>query len=430
MKNYSIGLLKLFLGIIFLGILIYNFHIANSLKYESEGDAANFIELGLSLAQTQKYGHIKGLEEGVITAFKNKNIQENQIEFANHSTWRPPVWPILIAGVFLLFGYNLTYVLIFKFLLQLLGIFIFYKTLKLLKVKKVLVLIGIFLYAVNPAWQLYSRVFLSEPITLFFLTLWLYLLIAYVKQKKAFFIQAIVAGILILSHPYYIFLPFTVWLILVINNQIRLNRFVISSVICAAVVSTWVIRNFIVLDTNQMIITTSSGAVMAKGWNHKVPNEHTNTKGDLADEELVLLDFEYNRNEFDGEVGSMQLYQDASLNFIRSNPDLIIPIVWKKIKSAFNPFPETSRPGFLETGRVIYQVLSFLSLIIILLFYKNKLQWSLGVALVISTMAITVLTYSGLRFRMPQTTLELLFFILVLQQVFNSKLNSEFKYFS
>ncbi len=407
-------------------ILVYNFYVANSIKHEAAGDAAGFIELGLSLAKTNRYGHVKGLESDVIMAFENKSIND-QVDFANHSTWRPPVWPILIAGIFLIFGYNLTYILIFKFLLHLLGVFIFYKILKLLKAKEIFLLIGVFLYTVNPAWQLYSRVFLSEPITLFFLTLWLYLLIVYVKQKKAFFIQAIVAGILILSHPYYIFLPFAVWFMLFINKQILLNRFVISCVICAAVVSVWVIRNSIVLDTNQIIITTSSGSVMAKGWNHKLPEEHTNTKGDLADEKLVLLNFEYNGNEYEGEVGRMQLYKDASLNFIRNNPDLITPILWKKLKSAFNPIPETERPGVLETGRVIYQILALLSLIIIFLFPKNKLLWSLGVALVISTIAITALTYSGFRFRMPQSSLELLFFILVLQQVFYSKINMEYK---
>ena len=170
---------KCILSILAILILSYNFYIANSQKYEAAGDASSFIGLGLSLAKTYKYGQVKGLENGVIKTFENKNIP-NQVSFGNHSTWRPPVWPFLIAGIFLIVGYNLTYILIFKFLLHLLGIFIFYKTLKLLKFREILIIIGSFLYAISPAWQLYSRVFLSEPITFFFMTLWIYLLLRYI----------------------------------------------------------------------------------------------------------------------------------------------------------------------------------------------------------------------------------------------------------
>src|SRR5690606_10056797 len=149
------------------------------------------------------------------------NIGDQDFVFQGHSTWRPPVWPVLIAGIFLLFGYHLTYILIFKYLLHLIGVFIFYKTLKLLKLHELLIIIGSFLYAFSPAWHLYSRVFLSEPITLFFITLWLFLLIRFIKGKSGFFPQAIVGGILILSHPYYIFLPFSIWLWLWIRKQIN-----------------------------------------------------------------------------------------------------------------------------------------------------------------------------------------------------------------
>ena len=334
------------------------------------------------------------------------------------STWRPPVWPFLIAGIFLIFGYKLTYILIFKFLLHLLGIFIFYKTLKLLKIKELLILFGCFLYAIHPAWQLYSRVFLSEPITFFFMSLWVYLLVRFLQHKKGFITQSLVAGIMILAHPYYIFLPFSIWLILFIKKQIRFKSLFLSSLICTAIVSGWVIRNSIVLDSNQLVLTTSSGAVMAKGWNKNVPELHTNTKGDLADETLVLKDYNFDRKKTRNEVERMLLYKDASLHFIKTNPHLVVPIIWKKLKSAFNPIPETPRPGVLETGRVIFQVLALFALLYLLIFSRNKLLKSLAIGLALSTIAITVITYSGFRFRMPQVGLELLLLIGMLGEVF------------
>ncbi len=417
-RNSPLFYLKIILSTFFVLIISYNFFVANNFKYEADGDAASFIGLGVSLAKFQKYGYInlpKG--GGVINAFKENKISNGEFSFGGHSTWRPPVWPFLIAGIFLVFGYNLVYVLIFKFLLHLLGVFIFYKTLNLLKVKEVLIIIGTFLYGISPAWQLYSRVYLSEPVTLFFITLWIYLLIRFIQNKSGFFPQALLGGILVLSHPYYIFLPFSVWLILWLKKEIQLNRFIISSFICALIVSIWIIRNFIVLETNEVVLTTSSGAVMAKGWNPNVVDEHTNTKGDLADEGLVLQDYVYNKNRSYNEVERMQLYKDATLNFIRSNPDLILPIISKKLLSAFNPFPETPKPGILETGRWFFQLLALLSLIYILFFSRNKLIQSLAIGLILSTIGITILTYSGFRFRMPQVVLELMFIVFVINDV-------------
>lgn len=433
MKGISkIKILQFLLGCFLLGIIGYNFYVANELKYEAEGDAASFIGLGVSLAKFQKYGHVSFEEGNFMDAFKAKEFPEATISFEGHSTWRPPVWPLLIAGIFLFFGFNLTYLLIVKFSLHLLGIFLFYKTLKILNFREIAIVIGAFLYGISPAWQLYSRVFLSEPITLFFITLWLYLVIRFVKNRSGFFPQAIVGGILILSHPYYLFLPFSVWLILYIRKQINFQLFFLSAVFCAAVISTWIIRNFIVLDTSEVVFTTSSGAVMAKGWNKIVIDDHTNTKGDLADETLVLKDFSFDENKTRNEVERMQLYKDATLHFMRSNPDMIIPIIGTKLLSAFNPFPETPRPGILETGRWFFQFIALFALFYILIFTRNKIIHSLALGLILSTMGMTILTYSGFRFRMPQVGLEILMICFVIDDLLKrtKKPSSRFTFLS
>lgn len=395
-------------------VILYNFYVANNLKYEFSGDAADYVSLGLSLAKVQKYGHLT-LENELADEFRKGDISQKEYVFNGHSTWRPPLWPFLIAGVFLLTGYNLTMLLIFKFLLHLLGTFIFYKILKFLKLRESFVILGSFLYAISPAWQLYSRVFLSEPLSLFFITLWLYFLIKNYRGRIGLGIQAFVAGILILSHPYYIFLPFSTWLILSFNDNLKIKYFFISSIICSLVISSWIIRNYIVLDTDQPILTTSSGAVMAKGWNSQVPELHTNTKGDLADENLVLSDQIMIKNKT--EIEKMKVYKSASINFIKNHPGMIGPIIWKKLKSSFNPFPETPRPGALETGRVIYQILALLCLIYIMVYSRNYLYLSLAWGLIISTIAITIIAYSGFRFRMPQTAIEIMIVIVALNDL-------------
>ena len=198
-----------------------------------------------------------------------------------------------------------------------------------------------------------------------------------------------------------------------IRKQINFKSFLVSLLICTSIVSIWIIRNFVVLETNEVVLTTSSGAVMAKGWNPDVVTNHTNTKGDLAEEESVLVDFPHS-SKTHNEVESMQLYKSATIYFIRSNPEMILPIIGKKLASAFNPFPETPKPGILETGRWFFQFLSLLSLFYILIFSRNRLLQSLAIGLIISTIGITILTYSGFRFRMPQVGLELLFIVFVI----------------
>ena len=422
-KFYSKRNLIIGCGILILLILIYNFKTANSLKYEAGGDAFDYIHLAKTLAKSGTYGHTSYNRGTILEMFKTDQIEQLQIKDVKPTAFRPPVWPYLIAGIFILFGYNFTYVLIFKFLLHLLGIFIFYKTLKILKLKEVLILIGCLFFAIHPAWQIYSRVFLSEPITMFFLTLWVYLLVAFLQKKMSFLPQAIVSGVLILSHPYYLFFPISVWLVMLIKKQLNFKIFLLSGAISSAIISTWIIRNFIVLDTDEIVITTSSGAVMAKGWNSKISIEHTNTKGDLADESLVLQGYAYDKTITYNEVEKSQLYTRAVLAFIKNNPDKVPLIILTKLKSAFNPFPETPKSGFLETGRVIFQVLSLLALVYVIFLSKNNLIRSFALALVFSTVLITSLTYSGFRFRMPQGALELLLILTVLNEIYAKERN-------
>lgn len=393
-----------------LGFVIYgyNFYVAHSTKYNFGGDASDFIHLGLTLAKTGKYGHLDLSHKELVAGFKSGGHSDQTYEFAGHSTWRPPVWPAIIALCFLISGYSISFLIIVKFLLHLLGAWFFYKTLGYFRIRRLLMYAGVFLYFVSPAWQLYSRVFLSEPITLFFMTLFLWSLVRYLNTGKLFWLNGLLGGILILSHPYYLFLPFSIWLFLLLFKRIDFKRIFILSVISVAVVSIWIVRNCILLETDKLLITTSSGAVMAKGWNNKVPELHTNTKGDLADETLVLKDFDYKKSDYTGPTGMMQLYQDATYSFIKTNPEMIWPIISKKLQSAFNPFPETPRPGILETGRVIFQVLALFAAIFIILLGKGTTR-ALVLGLFFSTILISIITYSGFRFRMPQSSLEIFF---------------------
>lgn len=412
MNHDLFKIINLFCIVFFLWIFSCNFFLAQDRNIEEGSDSSDYINIGLSLAIFQKFGHVQSSEGIQVTdALEQAVLIPENLSFIGHSTWRPPVWPFLIAGVFLIFGYNLVYLLVFKFLLHLLGMFLFRSTLKLLNFKRTSVLFGTFLYGISPAWQIYSRFFLSEPITLFFITLWLFLLIRFIKKKKGFYLQAFISGIVILSHPYFIFFPFSIWLLLFIQKNLCRKQLILSSLICSAVVSFWIVRNIMVLETDQIFLTTSTGAVMAKGWNKKIVKEHTNTTGDLADENLVLEELDPFTNQKYSEIQKMENYKKAASKFILNNPGTILPIALTKIKSAFNPFPETPKKGILQIGRWSFQFLSLCAMVYILFFSNKNLLKSFALGLIISTVAITIVAYSGFRLRMPQVGLELIFIL-------------------
>ena len=405
------------LSVLAVTVLLYNGWIAYVDKFKTSGDAIDYISLAVSLSKYQSFSDLE-IEGGVINAFEEKRIEMGNFSRTAPHAWRPPIWPLVMACLFSLFGYSLLNIIIFKIILHVLGMYIFYRILKLLDFNAVLIILGTFAYAVNPASQLFLRIFLSEPLTIFFITLWLFLLIRYLNNRNCWWPQALLGGIIILTHPYYLFLPFSVWFLLFIKKYMKLKFFFFSCLVCTSVVSIWVARNWLVVDSESLMITSSSGVALAKGWNEEVVELHTNTKGDLANERLVLQNYPYDRTEEMGAAQRSKLFQNATLHFIKNHPQLVFPIIGKKITSAFNPFPETPKSGITEFGRTFFHFLALCAFLYIIIFSRNGFYKSLTLGLILSTIAITIIAYSGFRFRMPQAAIELLLILYVCEEVF------------
>lgn len=400
-----------------IGALGYNFKVGYEQRYNAFGDARDYIALGTSITKTGSYGHLDISSADLLKGFKEGSVRNTNFNFKRYTTWRAPIWPHLIAGVFLLTGYSLTALLVFKVLLLLAGGYLFYRILSLLHVNYWIVVVGTFLYLVHPASQIYSRFFLSEPITLFFVTLFLYMAVRFVKGYGNSWSLGLVGGIVVLCHPYFVFLPFTVYGFFFLYKKCSFKQLIVCGVIAAGVVSIWVVRNAIVLNTNKLVITTSSGTVMAKGWNSQVISSHTNTKGDLANEGLILQKYPYDRSVIRDEVAQSSLYSAAVMHFVKSNPDQILPIIFTKLRSAFNPMAETSKPGFLEMGRVLFHFLALIALVYALFLSRSKIARVVAWSLLLATIGITIITYSGFRFRMPQLVLELFLIVVMAQEL-------------
>ncbi|WP_028377674.1 hypothetical protein [Leeuwenhoekiella sp. MAR_2009_132] len=399
-------ILIIFLSLLTTLVLIYNFKIAFEERYNGGGDDLDYVYLATGLAKTGVYGYMDRTHPEVIQDYKDDIVDAQVYKNKNYASWRAPLWPYTMAAILYIFGYKLTYVIVFKLLIHVIEVYFFHKCLKFLNIKGLLLILGTFIFSISPVYQIYSRVFYAEPLTSFFLGMFVFSVIYWFKKGKNGFLIPLTSALLVLTHPYFIFLPFSIFGVLFLQKQTESKIFMIFSVLAILLISAWPLRNAIILETNSYVITTSSGPVMAKGWNKDVVQEHTNTKGDLANEGIVFENY-ISDKIFYGGAAQSQKYQDAVFQFIEKNPNQILPIIFTKLKSAFNPLQETYKPGYLETGRELFHAISLICLILIL-FEKKSIIKSLGVGLILSTVAITILTYSGFRFRAPQFFLELL----------------------
>jgi hypothetical protein len=175
-------------------------------------------------------------------------------------------------------------------------------------------------------------------------------------------------------------------------------------------VFSWPCRNAITFDKG-FYLTASQGATFAKGWNEKVAAEFTNSEGDLADEGLNLkyVDPKLIANSQNSILYLSHLYTLGTKNFIsRIGFDEMAKIALKKLKSNFNPFPESPKPGTLETLAVLFRILYLVVFLqmMVRFFSKRKIDFDatrdriflVVLAIFIGQITMSVYVYTGLRF--------------------------------
>ncbi|MDC0408594.1 glycosyltransferase family 39 protein [Flavobacteriaceae bacterium] len=408
-------------SVITLLVLTYNFRLGVEAFQDTHGyfggDSGDYILVGASLAKTGKYGHLKSTPKEIIADLNSGDFLKKEYEFGNYSTWRPPIWPSFLAIFFKLFPNALLLAHLVKFLLIIGGAYLFYRTLISLRFSKSVSIIFAVFYLIHPTLQLYSRTFLSESFTYLIMTILLYFAVRTWQDSNKInvFMTGLTGGLLVLTHPYYLALPFVlVGLIFLIQRSKVINYFIAFPVLMF-VIGFWVVRNHVIYPDYSFFITSSTGAVMAKGWNAKVPELHNNVNGDLADEGLVLKPDDQMAGL--NEVERSELYQKRTKEFVKENSRMIVPILIKKLKSAFNPIREISKPGFLQNLNELHRILILLIFFYVLFRWKLDLFGIIALTIILSTIFITGLTYSGIRFRSGQVPLEILLIALALKDL-------------
>lgn len=402
-------------------ILFYNFRLGVQAFQDTSGyfggDSGDYVLVGASLAKTGKYGHLKATPRDIIADLNSGDFLDKEYEFGNHSTWRPPIWPAYLAIFFKLFPNGLFIAHLVKFLLIFGGGYLFYRTLWSLNFGTSISRLFVVLYLIHPTLQLYSRTYLSESFTYLIMTLMLFYSIRVWQKSRNIdvFMMGLSGGLLVLTHPYYLSFPFIlIGLILLIRKSEAADYFIAFPAL-VFVVGFWVVRNHVIYPDHSFFITSSTGAVMAKGWNAKVPELHNNVNGDLADEGLVLKRDDQRAGL--NEIERSELYQKRTKEFVKANYRMIVPILIKKFKSAFNPIREISKPGLLQTMNEFHRILVLLIFGYALFRWKLDLLGIITLTIILSTIFMTALTYSGIRFRSGQVPFEILLIALALKDL-------------
>ena len=374
---------------------LYLYNLNNGYSKEvayHNGDASHYLVIGKNIADFKVYSDTN-----------TKTISES-------ATWRPPFWPFVLSILFM-FTSNTLVLIILKAVLEMsLIIFVLLKFMKRSKLK-LIYLVPFFLLFVEPHYLKYSITFLSESLTAVLILLLTIYFISLNNIKKHHIAIPILSAFVILCHPVSVFFVLSLFIIyLLLNIKSNFLGTIGFGLIFSVLLMAWPIRNQITFGKG-FYLTASQGATFSKGWNEKVANEFTNTDGDLADEGLNLkyADSDLLSNSDKSVITLSKLYNNGTKNFIKSiGFNEKVRIVYKKLKSNFNPFPEKSKPGFLETLAIFFRFLyliTFLQLIV-RFFKKESMDYNatrdriylVVFAIFIGQIVMSVYVYTGLRF--------------------------------
>lgn len=372
--------------------LSYNNNNYSESKIYNSADEAHYLTIGKSLS---KYGVYTDNDSSIPT---------------ERATWRPPIWPLILASFFTITD-NLFAMVMLKFILEsgliLLAVFWFKKQNK----SKLNYIFPFLFILLEPQYVKYSLTFLSESITAVFCLLLVTCFVLFSKSKKYSFSIIVFSLLSILCHPVSaFFVAFLLFFYGLLNLKKHFIRIILHAFIFISVFSIWPLRNDLTFDKG-FYLTASQGTTFSKGWNSKVALEFNNCDGDLANEalNLSLLNSDDEVLENSSYIERSKQYKRATLIFLSSiSLKEKITIALTKLKSNFNPFLEKEKDIFLDKTAIPFRILYifiFFQSFYLLLFRKHK-QLETNVyraclsvlAIVLGQTFMSIYIYTGLRF--------------------------------
>lgn len=387
-----------FLIIALISVKFYYLYLSNmNNNYSTEmaynkSDAGHYLIIAKNISDFMVYSDI------------NSNVA------TENATWRPPFWPFILSLFFRLSSEPI-YIILLKSILELvvvLGVlFKFNNKINL----KLIWLAPFFLIFIEPHYLKYSITFLSESVTAVLIFSLAICFITLDDLKRHHILIPILCGLIILCHPVSIFFILSIFIIyLYLNYKSNFSLVLLHGLLFSLIVLAWPCRNYLTFHKG-FYITASQGATFSKGWNERVVTQFTNVEGDLEDESINLkfIDKDILLNSDKSILSLSKLYTEGTRKFIGSiSFQEKLKIIYVKLKSNFNPFPENPKPGFLETISILFRSLYLIVFLqLIYRFYtKVRIDFSsmtdrvylIVLAIFIGQITMSIYVYTGLRF--------------------------------
>ena len=407
MKQITIAIMKYFINknwmilLVIIGLFSVKFYYLflsfqnDSYSHEvaySQGDASHYLSIAKNITDFHVYSDTN-----------SKIISES-------ATWRPPFWPLVLSFLFQ-FSHNPLALILLKSILEISLIFFALFKFKSTGNLKFSTLIPFFILFIEPQYLKYSVTFLSESFTAVLILLLTVFFISFNNFKKHQIVIPVLSSFVILCHPvsaFFVLLLFIIYLLLNLKSNFLMT--ITSGVLFSLLVLSWPYRNYVTFNKG-FYLTASQGASLSKAWNEKVASQFTNVDGDLADEGLNLkyVDDKLLSNSAKSVLDLSKIYTIATKNFINGiGFQEKLNIVFKKLKSNFNPFPEKPKPGFLETLSIFFRILYLITFaqMIVRFLRKGKIDFNstkdrvylVVLAVFIGQIMMSIYVYTGLRF--------------------------------
>ncbi|GAA4942922.1 hypothetical protein GCM10023314_14970 [Algibacter agarivorans] len=336
----AIAFLCVLLPKIYFLVLSYNNKLYTPEKVYAGGDGSHYLKIAKNI---NTFGVFSDNNSGTST---------------ESATWRPPLWPYVLASGFYITN-NPFGLIIAKSILELmLLIFAFSLIKRLENIKPIHFLIFVILF-IEPYYLKYSTLFLSESLTSILVLLLALSFVLFSESKKYSIIIPLLSVITILCHPVSVFFVLALLVMYGLTNLKKHPiRVLTHAMLIVGLMVLWPLRNLQTFNQG-LYLTASQGATFSKGWNENVITNYTNVDGDLADEGLNLKyveNLEGKAKNSTLELG--KLYKEGTINYIKnlSFKDFF-KIIFIKLKSNFNPFPEKPKEGGLESLAIVFRLL-------------------------------------------------------------------------
>ncbi|MDD3726342.1 MAG: glycosyltransferase family 39 protein [Candidatus Ratteibacteria bacterium] len=317
-------------------------------------------------------------------------------------SWRPPAFPIFLAGIYATFGHNFLYAKIGLALLSTLSVLIGYLVAKKLfnPFTGILTTIGMAIY---PTFIFFTGYLAPETLTLFLILLTIFYLTGCIDHSNS--IYTLLAGlslgcaVMCRTTMALFFCFILIWFFLVVKNKQEIwKKFFIIVAGMLIVILPWVVRNYRIHRT---IVFHSTDAGQALFINNNPESFRIEPSGTA---------FIYDSSEFlhISEVETTKIFKRRAKDFIINHPATYIKYVGKRFLNFWRPIPyRISGPG--KAYSYLHQIISgiytvpvFIFAILGLLYsIKNWRKLFILYALIIYYSGTYILVRAIIRYRMP-----------------------------